>query len=404
MSGSARRASLSDAEHEVALSDVAVIQQGKTLAKKNIAGGDHPVFGANGVIGWHTEGHYDRPVIALGCRGSCGTVTVAPAGAWLGNNAMGVWEKDTDLLRLEYLRYALEAADLVAAGVIAGGVQQQITRASLGALKIGLPRIHTQMRIADLMAAADRSVVAFRREEATVEAARMALIRHLVDRAGEADSARRATLADIAELKGGVAFPHAEQGRLSGDYPYFKVADMNDEANARVMTNPANWITEDQRKRLRAKVCPPGTVIFPIIGAAVKSERRRILGAAACFDQNVLGLIPTDAVDAEYLLLAMELVRLADHARVGPVPVLNQAIVGAISVPLPPIEKQREIGALVKNVDQLLAASKQRSEAVQQVRAVLLRSLFSDGHEIPQSYDRFLSQNGIVPDLEPATV
>ena len=127
-----------DGWRTVALDDIAWIQQGRTLATSALRGGEHPVYGANGVIGWHDSGHYPHHVVALGCRGSCGTVHLAPPGAWLANNVMGLWAKSPDELDVRYLALTLQSADLIGTGVITGQVQPQITRAGLAPLRVPL--------------------------------------------------------------------------------------------------------------------------------------------------------------------------------------------------------------------------------------------------------------------------
>src|SRR4051794_25998837 len=90
-------------------------------------------------------------------------------------------------------------------------------------------------------------------------------------------------LADVATLAGGTAFPNREQGRTDGEFPFFKVSDMNTEGNERAMTVCANWIDDAARKRLGARVWPEGTVIFPKVGAALKTEKRRYLSRPSAF-------------------------------------------------------------------------------------------------------------------------
>ena len=140
-----------DEWRQVAIGDCCHIQQGKTLALKDIKGGDHPVYGANGTVGWHSDGNIDIPTVALGCRGSCGTVNIAPAGSWFGNNVMGLVPKGKDL-SIEFVALLLEKADLRGAGVIQGQVQDQITRKSLSPLQVDIPPIEEQQRIVELIA------------------------------------------------------------------------------------------------------------------------------------------------------------------------------------------------------------------------------------------------------------
>lgn len=132
-----------------ALGDVCTIQQGKTLLKKDMADEGFPVFGANGHIGWADEYHYDKPVVVIGCRGSCGATHTTLPKSFVTNNAMALLPKNTDDLHMDFLRVVISSADL--SKVITGGVQPQITRANLKQHEIPLPPIEEQRRIVDIL-------------------------------------------------------------------------------------------------------------------------------------------------------------------------------------------------------------------------------------------------------------
>lgn len=152
----------------VRLGDVAFIQQGKRVEHLGVGQARHPMYGANGVIGSWIVGTYDFGVVGLGCRGSVGTVHEIPAGAWLGNNVMGVWPKDERTVTRGFLRLALEIADLRAAGVISGQVQEQITHKSLAPLEIDLPPLGAQRRIVDLIGSLDGQIADLAAEQASL--------------------------------------------------------------------------------------------------------------------------------------------------------------------------------------------------------------------------------------------
>lgn len=171
-----RRPAMHDGWPSVSLGDVAWIQQGKRIEHEPVGRLPHPVFGANGVIGSHTEGTYSFPVIGLGCRGSVGTVHTVPAGSWLGNNVMAIWPRDKGRLLLEFIGYLLEITDLRAAGVIAGQVQPQITRTSLTPLRISLPPLAEQVGIVGIIGAANEAIEAASGHATALVAARAALL------------------------------------------------------------------------------------------------------------------------------------------------------------------------------------------------------------------------------------
>jgi type I restriction enzyme S subunit len=168
------------------------------------------------------------------------------------------------------------------------------------------------------------------------------------------DGWREVTLAEVCNFAGGYAFPRKLQGRGEGTYPFFKVSDMNAAGNERTLTAAANWIEAADLTAIKGKVASPGTVVFPKVGAALKTEKRRLLGIAGLFDNNVMGLLAGPAILPEFLLIAMETVRLADIAQEGVVPSVNQSQVGSVTIPLPPLAEQHRICDLLSHVDATL--------------------------------------------------
>jgi type I restriction enzyme S subunit len=199
----------------------------------------------------------------------------------------------------------------------------------------------------------------------------MSLTRGFGRRGYLASEWRDASIAELCEFVGGYAFPRKLQGRTSGNYPFFKVSDMNAPGNERELISAANWVDDDDLKLLRAKTAAPGTVVFPKVGAALKTEKRRLLVGPALFDNNVMGLLPSKAILPQYLLTVMETIKLGQIAQEGVVPSVNQSQVGSIRIPVPTIEVQRRIVDLIDRVDTRLDANRQ---AVAAAEALLSRT------------------------------
>ena len=85
------------------------------------------------------------------------------------------------------------------------------------------------------------------------------------------------SLGSITEIRSGWGFPNIEQGKTKGDYPFFKVSDMNLYENTLKMTISNNYVDEIVAKKLGCKPAPAGTTIFPKIGAAISTNKKRIL-------------------------------------------------------------------------------------------------------------------------------
>jgi type I restriction enzyme S subunit len=81
-------------------------------------------------------------------------------------------------------------------------------------------------------------------------------------------------LGNVASIRGGQAFPHKYQGQVSGEYPFFKVSDMNLPGNEVRMNRANNFIDDPVMLALKAKPFPPHTVIFPKVGGAIHTNKK----------------------------------------------------------------------------------------------------------------------------------
>jgi type I restriction enzyme S subunit len=180
---------------------------------------------------------------------------------------------------------------------------------------------------------------------------------------------------DIGGFRGGNGFPLAFQGKGSGDYPFFKVSDMNLDGNEIEMVLANNYISEAVRKRLGANAFPAKTIVFAKVGAAVFLERKKILCIPSCIDNNMAGYVLSDArVDhrfVHYFLLSFKLGSLVSTTAL---PSLSGGVLKQIEIPLPPSRAEQEAiaealsdaDALIESLEQLLAKKRQIKQGTMQ--------------------------------------
>ncbi len=85
-------------------------------------------------------------------------------------------------------------------------------------------------------------------------------------------------LAEVCEIRSGWGFPIEEQGITDAEFPFYKVGDMNLKGNEMIMDKANNYISADVVKKLHCNPAPRGSIIFPKIGAAIGTNKKRILG------------------------------------------------------------------------------------------------------------------------------
>ena len=127
------------------LLDLCDAYQPQTIAAKSLKGGQYPVYGANGVIGYHTSYNHESPELVMGCRGSCGAMHITAPYSWINGNAMVIHPKEGVILSRKYLYYAILAEDLH--DIITGTANPQITQTNLKKLRISICDDSEQARI-----------------------------------------------------------------------------------------------------------------------------------------------------------------------------------------------------------------------------------------------------------------
>ena len=138
----------------VALGDICSPKQHPTISGAQLTESGYPVYGANGQIGFYSSYTHTRPTIAVTCRGAtCGTIHIVPALSYITGNAMALDNLDETKAELSYLAWCLRARGFQ--DVISGSAQPQITGQPLRRIKIALPALDAQRRIAAILDRAD---------------------------------------------------------------------------------------------------------------------------------------------------------------------------------------------------------------------------------------------------------
>lgn len=161
-------------------------------------------------------------------------------------------------------------------------------------------------------------------------------------------------MAEVAEIRSGWGFPNAHQGQTEGTYPFYKVSDMNLAGNETLMTTANNFIDEPIARKLSITPAPAGTVIFPKIGAAVATNKKRLLSMPSAYDNNVMGLIPGNLLNPRFLYFWMQTVDLTKLAHdSGAVPSIRKSEMATLQVPVPSLEEQERIVAILDRFNAL---------------------------------------------------
>lgn len=197
---------------------------------------------------------------------------------------------------------------------------------------------------------------------------------------------RAVLLGEICDFRAGGAFPREVQGSDEGDYPFIKVSDMNLPLNGYHILEANNYVTEELREALGAKLHPSGATVFAKIGIALTSNRRRLLVRPTLIDNNMMSVIAREgSVDPAFLYYVLCTIDFNTVSTGTALPYLTVGTLQKIPVSLPPLLTQRKIAAILSAYDDMIENNLRRIRILEEMAQALYREWLIEfrfpGHE-----------------------
>ncbi len=186
-------------------------------------------------------------------------------------------------------------------------------------------------------------------------------------------STKNIRIGDFCETGSGSTPSRDQMARYydGGTIPWVKSGELRES----IITSTEEHITEAALKETSVKLVPANALLVAMYGATV--GRLGILGMPATTNQAVCHIVPDPSkADVKYLFRALEtkVGEMLSRTVGGAQPNINQGIVKDLRVPLPPLEEQRRIAAIL---DQAETLRTQRRTALALLDS-LTQSLFLD--------------------------
>ncbi|MCY4653978.1 MAG: restriction endonuclease subunit S [Dehalococcoidia bacterium] len=151
---------------EITLGEFAPFTYGKSLpVRKRNASGQVPVFGSNGIVGYHDSALTDGPTIIIGRKGTAGAVQYSPIPCWPIDTTFFFTEKDIELIRFKYYTLSVLGLDDMNTDSAVPGLNRNAAHACV----LNVPDDSEQRAIAHVLGTLDDKIELNRRMNQTLE-------------------------------------------------------------------------------------------------------------------------------------------------------------------------------------------------------------------------------------------
>ena len=146
----------------VRLGEIFSLEYGKGLTEKERENGEYPVYGSNGVVGYHSQYIVKGPGIIVGRKGTIGAITWSDRNFWPIDTTYYILLKKHKTV-LKWLFYKLSSLKLAKLNMATG--TPGLNRDLVYKLKLPLPPLPEQKKIAEILSTVDKRLVLLRNKK-----------------------------------------------------------------------------------------------------------------------------------------------------------------------------------------------------------------------------------------------
>ena len=192
-----------------------------------------------------------------------------------------------------------------------------------------------------------------------------------------------AKLGDICTIQsGGTPSRHNKIYWQNGTIPWVKISDIKDKH----LHTTEEFISELGLENSSAKIFPAGTILYTIFATLGEVS---ILDIDAATNQAIAGIqIKSDKVDRDFLYYFLTSLKptISNIGRGVAQNNINMSILKEIEVPLPPLDEQRKIAAVLDKVSDLIAKRRQQLDKLDEMVQSRFVEMFGDPEINPMEW------------------
>ncbi|REB11594.1 restriction endonuclease subunit S [Sporosarcina sp. BI001-red] len=185
-------------------------------------------------------------------------------------------------------------------------------------------------------------------------------------------------LGDLVSIKSGWSPSNFNETHNKKGSLFIKVDDLN--YSSREQMNSRMKVEDTQRFMKMKK----GSTIFPKRGAAIMTNKIRILGLDAYMDTNMMALEPL-SINGEFLYTFISKTGLYKIADTSTLPQINNKHIEPYIIFLPTEKEQKKVGEFFKTLDKIITLHQQELTTLKQTKQGFLQKMFpKEGETVPE--------------------
>ena len=344
-------------------------KSGKNIKADSISeNGEYPVFGGNGLRGYTASYNHEGLYVLIGRQGAlCGNVRSVNGKTYITEHAIaaaGNEKSNTSFLHYLFLKMNLgQYSDQSA--------QPGLAVNKLLKLKVSLPPISEQKKIAKLLSLLDERIATQNKIIEDLKKLKSAIIDYAINSL-DTDFAKFGSLYEMAG-EGGTPTTSNASFYDNGKIPFIKIDDLK----KKYLTENKDFITELGLQKSSAWLIPTHSILFSN-GATIGEIT--ITTYPVCTKQGILGIVPKQNIDVEFLYYFMSssyfkkaVSRIVTE---GTMKTAYLKDINNILCPIPTKEKQQEIAKMPSALNSKIDFEQSILKLFGSQKQYLLRQMF----------------------------
>lgn len=240
---------------------------------------------------------------------------------------------------------------------------------------INIPNEKEQEKISSFLEALDKIITLHQCKLEKLKLTKKALLQKLFPKNGKhipeirfkgfTDAWEQCKLGEFVNIVSG----DAPSTFISGNCIYVKVDDLN--YSDRIQLSSSNLVNANPK----AHLVNTGATIFPKRGAAIMTNKVRIMGQDGYLDTNMMALIPKE-IDKDFLFTFIQKTGLYKISDTSTIPQINNKHIEPYMIQVPTNKEQECIGVFFEKIDKIITLHQRKLERLQEVKKGLLQKMF----------------------------